>query len=186
MPASFSPWTTSCAFAISMSLLSFALRSSIDHSTNSQFCVDFFLQTKIKQPRHRKRFLQLLSLRISFEILTSILLGNHAVSSKTLLGKQIGLPRRILVDLQDFRDRVDGNLRVFMKLPVGLGTRHHQRSYRLGLCLERFLGRSDAVLNRGIFFQNACQDVHLKAIARDDNGGRRERSPLYRVARQRL
>src|SRR5262249_7078677 len=105
MPASFSPWTTSCAFAISMSLLSFALRSSFNHLTYSQFCVDLFLQTKIEQSRHGKRFLQLLPLRISFEILASVLLGNHAVSSKTLLGKQISLPRRILVDLQDFRDR---------------------------------------------------------------------------------
>src|SRR5499433_3128341 len=95
MPASFSPWTTSCAFAISMSLLSFELRSCFNHLTNSQFSVDFFLQTKIKQARHRKRFLQLLSLRISFEILASILLGNHAVSTKTLLGKQISLSRRI-------------------------------------------------------------------------------------------
>src|SRR5215813_10023454 len=84
MPASFSPWTTSCAFAISMSLLSFELRSCFNHLTNSQFSVDFFLQTKIKQARHRKRFLQLLSLRISFEILASI-----------LLGKQISLSRRI-------------------------------------------------------------------------------------------
>src|SRR5262245_42166434 len=115
MPASFSPWTTSCAFAISMSLLSFASRSSLDHLTYSQFFVDFFLQTKIEHTRHRKRFLQLLSLRISFEILTSILLGNHAVSSKTLLGKQISFPRSILIDLQNFRDGVDGNLRVFMK-----------------------------------------------------------------------
>src|SRR5262245_13570661 len=125
MPASFSPWTTSCAFAISMSLLSFALRSSFNHLTNSQFCVDFFLQTKIEHTRHGKRFLQLLSVRISFEILTSILLGNHAVSSKTLLGKQISLPCRILVDLQNFRDGFDRNLRVFMKLPVGFGPCHH-------------------------------------------------------------
>jgi len=78
-----------------MSLLSFELRSCFNHLTNSQFSVDFFLQTKIKQARHRKRFLPLLSLRISFEILASILLGNHAVSTKTLLGKQISLSRRI-------------------------------------------------------------------------------------------
>src|SRR5262245_39541244 len=121
MPASFSPWTTSCAFAISMSLLSFELRSCFNHLTNSQFSVDFFLQTKIKQARHRKRFLQLLSLRISFEILASILLGNHAVSSKTLLGTQISLSRRIAANAP--QDAVQGFICLQIVRDTGIGVK---------------------------------------------------------------
>src|SRR5581483_1983024 len=153
---------------------------------DAQLLIHFPLQGEIENFRRGHRLAQLQYFGVRAQKILDLLVGRQAVGGERRLGEPVGLERDRQLDVEIFRQHFRRAALVFQQVALRAREGAQNALHQIALFAQPFFRKGKPVLQIGQVVEGAAVNSQFKLVARQNDGGRRERRELDRAAQKTL